>query len=95
MTSFEYLLHNVAIIIRPHEDMVRFQVLAAASMKMMAVWDIAPCTLVEVDRCFRDAYYLHHQDNGGGSKHLYNVGQLPEYKFTTIGCLANIPKSKL
>jgi hypothetical protein len=24
-------------------------------------WDTAPCILVEVDRCFRDAYCLHHQ----------------------------------
>jgi hypothetical protein len=28
---------------------VTFQVLRAASMKMTAFWDVAPCTLVEVD----------------------------------------------
>jgi hypothetical protein len=38
---------------------VRFQVLTAASMKI-AFWDIASCSLVEVDRRFRDAYCLHH-----------------------------------
>jgi hypothetical protein len=27
-----------------------FQVLTAASMKMTAFWDIAPCSLVDVDR---------------------------------------------
>jgi hypothetical protein len=28
-------------------------------MKMTAFWDNAPCSLVEVDRRFRDAYCLH------------------------------------
>jgi hypothetical protein len=28
---------------------------------MTAFWDIAPCSLVEVDRRFRGANYLHHQ----------------------------------
>jgi hypothetical protein len=30
---------------------------------MTAFWDIAPCSLVEVDRRFRGAYCLHHQDD--------------------------------
>jgi hypothetical protein len=29
---------------------VTFQVLTAASMKMTAFWDIAPCRLIEVDK---------------------------------------------
>jgi hypothetical protein len=42
---------------------MRFQVLTAASMKMEAFWDIAPCSLVGVDPRFRDAYCLrHHPD---------------------------------
>jgi hypothetical protein len=32
-----------------------------ASIKMIALWDIAPCSLVEVYRRFRDAYCLHNQ----------------------------------
>jgi hypothetical protein len=28
---------------------------------MTAFWDIIPCSLVEVDQCFRGAYSLHHQ----------------------------------
>jgi hypothetical protein len=24
-------------------------------------WDVAPCSLVEIDQCFRGAYCLHHQ----------------------------------
>jgi hypothetical protein len=27
-----------------------FQVLTAASMKMAALWDVAPCSIVEIDR---------------------------------------------
>jgi hypothetical protein len=33
--------------------MVRFQVLTAASMKMAVFWDVAQCSLVEIDRRFR------------------------------------------
>jgi hypothetical protein len=32
-------------------------------MKIIAFRDIVPCSLVEVDRCFRGAYCLHHQVN--------------------------------
>jgi hypothetical protein len=31
------------------------------NIKMIAFWDIAPCSLVGVDRCFGGAYCLHHQ----------------------------------
>jgi hypothetical protein len=41
-------------------------VLTAASMKMTVLWDMAPCTVVEVDRGFRGAYCLHHQGEDGG-----------------------------
>jgi hypothetical protein len=30
-------------------------------MKFRDFWDVAPCSHIEVDWCFRDAYYLHHQ----------------------------------
>jgi hypothetical protein len=40
--------------------LVRFQVLTAASMKIRAFWDVAPCSL-RVDRRFRGAYCLCHQ----------------------------------
>jgi hypothetical protein len=40
---------------------VRFQVFMAVSMKMTVFWNVAPCSLVEIDRRFRGAYYLHHQ----------------------------------
>jgi hypothetical protein len=53
---------------------VRFQVLTAATVKIRAIWDVASCILVGVDRCFRGAYCLHHQGcdrpDDGGSKHL-------------------------
>jgi hypothetical protein len=31
---------------------LRFQVLTAARMKMTVFWDVAPCSLIEFDRCF-------------------------------------------
>jgi hypothetical protein len=33
-------------------------------LKMIAFWDIAPCSLVEVDRRFRGAYCLRHCPDG-------------------------------
>jgi hypothetical protein len=42
-----------------YSQLVRFQVLTAASMKMTVCWDIAPCNLVGVYR-----------PDDGGSKHL-------------------------
>jgi hypothetical protein len=41
---------------------VRFPVLTAATMKIRAFWNLAPSSLVVVDRRFRSAYCLHHQD---------------------------------
>jgi hypothetical protein len=46
-------------------------------MKMTVFWNIAPCSLVEIDWSFTGVYCLLH--SGRGSKHLWNVGQLPEY----------------
>jgi len=43
------------------------------SMKMTAFWDIAPRSLVEVDRRFRDAQCLHHQGDGGRFSVLFPV----------------------
>jgi hypothetical protein len=37
------------------------QVFAVVSVKMTAFWNVAPCSLVEIDRRFRGAYCLHHQ----------------------------------
>jgi hypothetical protein len=34
----------------------RFQILTAASMKFRVFWDVVPCSQVDVDRRFRDAY---------------------------------------
>jgi hypothetical protein len=39
---------------------MRFQVITAASMKMVVLWNVAPCTLVDNDRRVRGAYWLHH-----------------------------------
>jgi hypothetical protein len=49
---------------------VRFQVLAVASMKIGAFWDVAPCSLIRVDRRFRGTYCLIHHPDDRGSMHL-------------------------
>jgi hypothetical protein len=48
--------------------LVRFQVLAAASMKMIAFWDIAPCSFVEVDRRFRGCPELYFPKDVAGNE---------------------------
>jgi hypothetical protein len=53
---------------------VRYQVLTAAGMKSTALWDIAPCSLVEVDRRFGDF-----DKSPWCSTHLWNVGLLRDY----------------
>jgi hypothetical protein len=42
----------------------------AANVNVVAFWDIAPCSLVEVDRRFSK------YPNDGGTEHLRNVGLL-------------------
>jgi hypothetical protein len=41
---------------------MRFQVLTAASIMFKVFRDVAQCSLVGEDRCFRRAYYLHHEE---------------------------------
>jgi hypothetical protein len=47
-------------------------------MKMVALWDIAQCSLVDVGGCFRDAYCLHHQGDEISS-HFRNVDILQRH----------------
>jgi hypothetical protein len=44
-------------------NVVRFQVLTAASMKMTSFCDIVSCGLVDVDRRFRGTYCFYHQSD--------------------------------
>jgi hypothetical protein len=53
------LLHSI-VSLPIVNKFVRFQVLMVASMKMAVFWVVAPCSLVEVYRCFRGACCLHH-----------------------------------
>jgi hypothetical protein len=54
-------------------------------LKMSVIWNVAPCSLVQIDWHFRGPNCLHHQSNDhcpddGGSKHPWNRGQLlPDY----------------
>jgi hypothetical protein len=42
--------------------MVRFDILMATCMKMAVFWDVAACSLVDTDQCFREAYCIHKRD---------------------------------
>jgi hypothetical protein len=42
-------------VIETRNVIVRFEVLTAASTKMAVFWAVAPCSLIEVNRRFRDA----------------------------------------
>jgi hypothetical protein len=54
--------HRKDLSAKRHYYYLKFQVLAAASMKI-TFWDAvpSPCSLVAVDRRFRDDYGLRHQ----------------------------------
>jgi hypothetical protein len=51
------------------------------SSKTPVFCDVAPCSLIEIDRRFRGAYCLHRQgDDDGRNKHFWNIGQfLPHF----------------
>jgi hypothetical protein len=59
-------------------------------MKMTAYWDIAPCSLVEVDRRFRGAYSLYHQDDRAPphDSNVYIIGgiklQIPKVEWHDV-----------
>jgi hypothetical protein len=42
------------------------------SMKMAVSWDVVLRSLVDINQCFRGAYYIHHHGDpdDGGSKFL-------------------------
>jgi hypothetical protein len=45
-------------------------------MKMTAFWDMAPCSLVAVDRRFRGAYLLHHpRPENGAERTQRNISE--------------------
>jgi hypothetical protein len=61
-------------------------------------WDtVPPCSLVQVDRRFRDAYCLHHKDpSPGGSTNIWNVGLSLQTARRNIpegcGCLQDVQR---
>jgi hypothetical protein len=69
----------LSILLSKHPQVVRhFKFIIAPSMNMTVLWDIAPCTLVKVDRRFRCAHSLQYQGDYGGYTHLWNVGILQQ-----------------
>jgi hypothetical protein len=79
-THIRMRLHRLPKMIRsgstlPYRDTdfrfyVRFKVLTVASIKYRVVWDVAPCSYVEVDQRFRGASCLHNRPDDGGSMHF-------------------------
>jgi hypothetical protein len=59
---------------RKYQCYSRFHIFTVAGMKVTSVWVRAPCSLVEVDHCFRRDYCLHNRGDDRGSTHIWNVG---------------------
>jgi hypothetical protein len=57
----------------PTDSVVKQQM--SLSVKTIVFWNVAPCSLVEVYRLFKDACCLHHQGDRP-LQHLWNVGKL-------------------
>jgi hypothetical protein len=51
------------------DHLLRFEVLMAVSMKMVAFRLVASCRLLDVYHCFRDGCCLHHQGKQVPLKH--------------------------
>jgi hypothetical protein len=49
------------VIFRSSCYFMRFQVLTAANVKFKVLWNVAPCSHIEVGRHLRSACCLHHQ----------------------------------
>jgi hypothetical protein len=56
---------------------MRFKVLTVTGMKTV-FWDVAPCSLVEINRCFRGVYCLHHQGSDGRNWPSFQRYLLPQ-----------------
>jgi hypothetical protein len=70
-------------------SLVRFQVLAAASMKMALVWVFAPCSLVEVYRRFSGDRPVDGESTSETSVNFYQTTRCnnPEHIFITVSLL--------
>jgi hypothetical protein len=60
---------SLPVFVLNRAELARFQILTATSMEMAVFWDVAQCSLVDIDKRFRGAYCLHHHvvdlDDGG------------------------------
>jgi hypothetical protein len=61
LTSYIYLKQRTLgeLFTKKKTFVVRYQVLMATTVMIIALWAIAPCTLVEVDGRFRGGHCLH------------------------------------
>jgi hypothetical protein len=51
---------------------------------MTLFWDVAPCSLVGIDRCFRGAYCLHHQGTSEKSANFYRLHGSTSHKTVIV-----------
>jgi hypothetical protein len=67
---------------RPGLDTVYYECCITMQISMSVFWDVAPCSVVDINRRFRGAYcsIIRAMSNIEGSKFFWNVGQyLPDY----------------
>jgi hypothetical protein len=72
---------------------IKFHVLTAASIMMTALWDIAPCSLVEVDLMMEAVitsetsvnFYETTRRNIPQDCHLHENGCFPSFHYRTVG----------
>lgn len=63
--------------------MLKYEIFMAVSVKVAVLWGVALCSLVDTnDKCFRGAYYLHHQGHVD-IKLLRNISEY-QSKYTVV-----------
>jgi hypothetical protein len=71
---------DIVPIIEIIPNVVGFQVITAACMKMAVFWVVAPCSVIEACRRFRGASCLHHLGDDSHLQHLTYLGFFYIYK---------------
>jgi hypothetical protein len=82
LTLFVPLRENLIVTVKPifslsmYSFIVRFHWFSFG-FKVSVFWNVAQGSLLEIYCCYRGATYcLYHCPDDGGSKHLWNIGQL-------------------
>jgi hypothetical protein len=77
LTKFNCDMTSKSLILRKQWNI---NISCQMNFKMTVFWDIAPCRLLEIVRCFRSAYSFCHQSDEWVFERLWDFGQfLPDY----------------